>query len=182
MTDETDEPGPSRAEFERVVLPHLEAMARLARFLLAGNPPDAEDLVQDAVLRAYTSFPRFEPGTNLRAWLFRILRNTWVDLLRKRGRQGELADVEADTEDAALEEFRAAAVRARREADLEAALARLPGEFRLVLLLVDGEEMRYDEVAAVLECPVGTVRSRVHRGRRLLRQHLLELWRRPASP
>jgi RNA polymerase sigma-70 factor (ECF subfamily) len=84
--------------------------------------------------------------------------------------------------DAAVEEFRAQAACARTEADLEAALANLPAELRLTLLLVDGEGMRYDEVAQIMECPVGTVRSRLHRGRRLLRQQLLALWRRKANP
>ena len=173
-----------RAEFEASVLPHLEAVSRLARFLMRGNPAEAEDLVQDAVLRAFEAFPRFQPGTNLRAWLFRILRNTYVDLLRKRGHRGEVIDLEdvAPEANPALEEFRAQAARERARADLETALANLPAELKLALLLVDGEGMRYDEVAEVMGCPVGTLRSRLHRGRRLLRQQLLEVWRRKVSP
>lgn len=173
----------SRGEFEAVVLPHLEAMLRLARFLMRGNLADAEDLVQDTVLRAFEAFPRFQPGTNLRAWLFRILRNAYVDLLRRRGRQAELTESLAMPQESnfAVDEFRAQAVRERTEADLEVALAELPADLRLALLLVDGEEMRYDEVAEVMECPVGTVRSRLHRGRRLLREQLLKLWRDRAS-
>lgn len=169
----------SRAEFEAAVLPHLESMARLARFLMRGNRVDAEDLVQDAVLRAFEAFPRFQLGTNLRAWLFRILRNTYVDLLRRRGRQAELIELVAETPESgsAVEEFRAQAARELAEADLETALAQLPAELRLALLLVDGERMRYDEVAEVMDCPIGTVRSRLHRARRLLRQELLEIWR-----
>lgn len=174
----------SRADFEAALLPHLEAMARLARFLMRGNQADADDLVQDAVLRAFQAFPRFRPGTNFRAWLFRILRNAYVDLLRKRGHRAEVAGLEelVAEGDAAVEEFRTQAARARTEADLEAALASLPPELRMALLLVDGEGLRYDEAAEVMECPVGTVRSRLHRGRRLLRQQLLALWRRKASP
>lgn len=166
------------------MLPHLEAMSRLARFLMRGNQADAEDLVQDAIVRAFEAFPRFQAGTNLRAWLFRILRNTYVDLLRKRGRQAELAELDGEIPEnsRAVEEFRAEVVRERTGADLEAALAELPAELRLALLLVDGEGMRYDEVAEVMGCPAGTVRSRLHRGRRLLRQQLLEVWRRKASP
>jgi RNA polymerase sigma-70 factor (ECF subfamily) len=158
-----------RAEFEAALLPHLEAMARLARFLMRGNRADAEDLVQDAVLRAFQAFPRFQPGTNLRAWLFRILRNTYVDLLRKRGRHAEVMDLEemAPEDDPAVEEFRAQVAREGTEADLEAALAQLPAELRIALLLVDGEGLHYDEVAQILECPVG---------------QLLEIWRREASP
>lgn len=179
----SDEGGatPVRLAFEREVLPHLEGVARLARHLLAGRPADAEDLVQEAMLRAYTAYPRFEPGTNLRAWLFRIVRNAYVDRLRRQGRESELAGGDVAPEEVALEEFRAEAARTRREADVEAALAQLPGELRLALLLVDGEGMRYDEAAAVMDCPVGTVRSRLHRGRRLLRQRLLALWRGTAS-
>ena len=171
--------GASPAEFEAALLPHLESMFRLARSLMRGNRADTEDLGQDAVLRAFQAFPRFRPGTNLRAWLFRILRNSYVDLLRRKGRQAELADLEeASAEhDPAVEEFRAQAARERAEADLESALAQLPAEHRLTLLLVDGEGMRYEEAAEVMECPIGTVRSRVHRGRHLLRQYLLEIWR-----
>lgn len=159
-------------------------MFRLARFLMRGNRADAEDLVQDAVLRAFRAFPRFQPGTNLRAWLFRILRNAYVDLLRKRGHRPEAVDLDAlgPEHDPGVEEFQARAAREGAEVDLEAALAGLPAELRMVLLLVDGEGMRYDEAAEVMECPVGTVRSRLHRGRRLLRQQLLALWRRKASP
>jgi RNA polymerase sigma-70 factor (ECF subfamily) len=107
-----------------------------------------------------------------------------VDLLRRKGRQAERNDsIEAASESGpALEEFRAQAARSRAEADVEAALAQLPAELRVALLLVDGEGMRYDEVAEVMDCPVGTVRSRLHRGRRLLRQQLLQVWREKASP
>jgi len=169
----------TQANFEAAALPHLEAMLRLARFLMRGNQADAEDLVQEAVLRAFEAFPRFQPGTNLRAWLFRILRNTYVDLLRKRGHSGEVIDLGAGVSEnsRAVEEFRAEAVRERTEADLEAALAELPAELKMALLLVDGEGMRYDEVAEVMDCPVGTIRSRLHRGRRLLRNQLLGIWR-----
>ncbi len=165
--------------FEAAVLPHLQALSRLGRFLMRGNRAEAEDLVQDTMLRAFQAYPRFQPGTNLRAWLFRILRNTYVDLLRRRGRQAELAEsLDMAPESArAIEEFQAQAVRERSEADMEVALAQLPAELRLALLLVDGEGMRYDEVAEAMDCPVGTVRSRLHRGRRLLRQRLLEIWR-----
>ena len=178
MSDAGGGAQPSRAEFEAAVFPCLEAMFRFARSLMRGNRADTEDLVQDAVLRAFQAFPRFQPGTNLRAWLFRILRNAYVDLLRKRGRQAELADREEALlgGDRAIEEFRAQAARERAEAAVEIALARLPGELRLALLLVDGEGMRYDEVAEVMDCPVGTVRSRLHRGRRFLRNELLGIW------
>lgn len=183
MTDERSGPQFARAQFESAVLPLLGAMARLARFLARGNRADAEDLVQDAVLRAFQAFPRFEHGTNLRAWLFRILRNTFVDRLRRSGREKHLIDRDAEVPETGpdVEEFLARTRRACSAADLEAALERLPTELRLVVLLVDGEEMRYDEVAQVMDCPVGTVRSRLHRGRRLLRQQLREIWRLEAS-
>lgn len=169
----------ARTEFESAVLPHLEAMARFARFLVRANWAEAEDLVQDAVLRAFRAYARFQPGTNLRAWLFRILRNTYVDRLRRHGRESQVIDRDAEAPETgpAVEEFQSQARRERSAADLEAALDELPAELRMVLLLVDGEGMRYEEVAQVMECPVGTVRSRVHRGRRLLRQKLLEIWR-----
>lgn len=183
MTDERSGVQLGGAKFESAVLPFLGAMARLARFLLRGNRADAEDLVQDAVLRAFQAFPRFEPGTNLRAWLFRILRNTHVDRLRRSGREKQLIDREAEVPESGpdVEEFLAHARRDCSAADLEAALERLPAELRVALLLADGEGMRYDEVAHVMECPVGTVRSRLHRGRHLLRRQLLEVWGSRAS-
>lgn len=183
MADERSGGQFAGAQFESAVLPVLGAMARLARFLLRGNRADAEDLVQDAVLRAFQAFPRFEHGTNLRAWLFRILRNTYADRLRRSGREKQLVDRDAEVPESGpdVEEFLAQARRDCSAADLEAALERLPAELRLVVLLVDGEGMRYDEVAQVMDCPVGTVRSRLHRGRRLLRQQLREIWRLEAS-
>lgn len=179
MADERSGGQFARGEFESTVLPHLDAMVRLARFLMRRNRAEAEDLVQDAALRAFEAFPRFQRGTNLRAWLFRILRNTYVDRLRRHGRERELIDRRADAPEAgsALEDFQAQARRDCSAADVEAALGHLPAELRMVLLLVDGEGMRYEEVAQVMECPVGTVRSRLHRGRRLLRQELLAMWR-----
>lgn len=183
MTDERPSGGGAGHEFECAVLPYLNPLARFARFLMRGNRADAEDLVQEAVLRAFEAFSRFQRGTNLRAWLFRILRNTYVDRLRRQGRERRLIDRDADAPETgpAVEEFQSRARRECSAADLEAALGELPGELRMVLLLVDGEAMRYEEVAQVMECPVGTVRSRVHRGRRLLRQTLLETWRGQAS-
>lgn len=171
------------AEFEAALLPHLEGLFRLARSLMRGNRAEAEDLVQDAVLRAFQAYPRFQPGTNLRAWLFRILRNSYVDLLRRKGHQAELAHLDPVVagQDPAVEEFRTRVARERAEADLESALAQLPAAHRLTLLLVDGEGLRYEEAAEIMECPIGTVRSRVHRSRHLLRQHLLRIWRARAS-
>lgn len=170
---------PGREAFEAVALPHLEAVLRFALSLMRGHRGDAEDLAQETFLRAFASFPRFEAGTNVRAWLFRILRNAYVDLLRRRGREPE-AEGEEHSEEAnrlAAAEFRARAARERAAADLEAALARLPVELRTVILLADGEGMPYAEIAQVMECPMGTVRSRLHRARRLVRQHLLAIWR-----
>jgi RNA polymerase sigma-70 factor (ECF subfamily) len=179
MADERSGGQAVRGEFESTILPHLDAMVRFARSLMRGNRAEAEDLVQDAVLRAFEAFPRFQRGTNLRAWLFRILRNTYVDRLRRHGREREPIEQGADVPEAgsALEDFQAQARRECSAADLEAALDQLPAELHMVLLLVDGEGMRYEEVAQVLECPVGTARSRLHRGRHLLRQQLLEIWR-----
>jgi RNA polymerase sigma-70 factor (ECF subfamily) len=183
MTDEPRSGSSASHEFECAVLPYLEPLARFARFLIRGSRADAEDLVQEAVLRAFQAFPRFERGTNLRAWLFRILRNAYVDRLRRQGRESQLIDrdAEAPETDPAVEEFQSQARRECSAADLEAALGELSAELRMVLLLIDGEGMRYDEVAQVMECPVGTVRSRAHRGRRLLRQKLREMWRGQAS-
>ena len=171
-----------RTEFEREALPHLDALFGTA-VRLTRNEKDAEDLVQDALLRAYRFWHHFEPGTNCKAWLFRILTNTFINRYHKGRRDQELAREVAD--DATLtEELHShdAQVRARDpegallgaalSEDVQRALDALPVHFRLPVILCDVEELSYKEIAEALECPVGTVMSRLHRGRRLLAKEL----------
>ena len=161
-------------------LEHADALYRLARHL-AGDAADAEDLVQETYARAFRALSRFSPGTDLRAWLFRILRNAFVDT-RRRERRSPLdpdADLEAAFEHPAPDE---GALRGDRElerlrgivgAEIEAALRQLPEEARLVVLL-DLEGLTEAQIAEVMGCAVGTVKSRLSRSRAALRERLAD--------
>lgn len=171
-----------RTEFEREAMPHLDALFGTA-IRLTRNEKDAEDLVQDALLRAYRFWHHFEPGTNCKAWLFRILTNAFINRYHKGRREQDLTKVVA--EDATLTEelhSRESQARARDpegtllgaalSEDVQRALDALPIHFRLPVILCDVQELSYKEIAEALECPVGTVMSRLHRGRRLLAKEL----------
>jgi RNA polymerase sigma-70 factor (ECF subfamily) len=135
------------------------------------NRQDAEDLVQETCLRAYRFIDRLEDEGRCRAWLFRILTNTFINLYRKAQRTPETVALESGVEaEASGEEV---SLEAALDDDLKAALDALPDEYRIAVLMSDVEEFTYEEIAEILGCPVGTVRSRIHRGRNLLRTHLL---------
>jgi len=175
----------TREAFEREVLPHLDSIYSMA-LRLARNPEDANDLLQDTVLRAYRFFHQFAPGTNSRAWVLTILFNNFRNGYRKRGRE-QVSQSEAEfTERLEAESLAADQTRSDPEAlafanvmepEVSAALDSIPEEFRAALLLVDMQELSYQEVSGVLEVPVGTVKSRVSRGRSLLREALLNFAR-----
>ncbi len=174
-----------REAFEREVLPHLDSIYAMA-LRLARNPDDANDLLQDTVLRAYRFFHQFTPGTNSRAWVLTILFNNFRNGYRKSGRE-QVSQSEAEfTERLEAESLAADQTRSNPEAlafanvmapEVTAALDSIPEEFRAALLLVDMQELSYQQVAGVLEVPVGTVKSRVSRGRSLLREALLNFAR-----
>ncbi len=152
--------------FEAEALPHLRSLYGTA-YRLTRNVHDAQDLVQETCVRALQSFDRYAPGTNIRAWLFTILHRARVDALRRTGRSPETVDL-ADHEPG---------VRANQEAsvagaDLGRALEALPEPFRLAVLLRDIEGFSYEEIGAIAGIPVGTVMSRIHRGRAQLRDVL----------
>jgi len=153
--------------FETDALPHLRALYGTA-YRMTRNAHDAEDLVQETFLRAYRGFDRFEPGTNIRAWLFTILHRVRTDAFRRAGRSPQTVEMIGE----------GPAVPAPQEAlasgaeDIERALAALPEVFRVAVLLRDVEDLSYDEIAGVLDIPIGTVMSRIHRGRVLLRAAL----------
>jgi RNA polymerase sigma-70 factor, ECF subfamily len=132
------------------------------------NAADAEDLVQETFLRAYRAFDRFTPGTNIRAWLFTILYRVRTDALRRTGRSPETVELEGEGPGVAARQE----VQAQVGTDLARALAGLPELFRAAVLLRDGEGLTYEEIARVMEVPIGTVMSRIHRGRALLRAAL----------
>ena len=157
-----------------MALVHLDALYHVA-LRLTRNRAEAEDIVQEAFLRAFRSFDRFNPGTNCRAWLFTILRNVFLNRVRSQGREvleaevGGLDQVQL-TADAQLERNpEERFLQTMLHGDVDRALATLPLAFREAILLVDVEGLTYREVAEVLECPIGTVMSRLSRGRALLR-------------
>jgi len=169
----TDETVLDRAAFDRHVLSHRSELLA-AGIRLAGSRAEAEDLVQEAVMRAWVFWHRFEPGTNGRAWMHRILLNTFINGYRKRRRERDvLAAVQ-------IEELRALGWDARVSMapgeslgdEVSAALSRLPEEFRRVLVLVDLEEQSYRDAATTLGCPIGTVMSRLHRARSAMKREL----------
>jgi RNA polymerase sigma-70 factor, ECF subfamily len=167
------EPG----EFERVALVHLDALYDVA-LRLTRNRAEAEDVVQEACLRAFRSFDRFNPGTNCRAWLFTILRNVFLNRVRSRGREvleaemGGLDQAETTTDTEVGRNPEEQFLQAMLHGDVDRALTTLPLSFRETVLLVDLEGLTYREVAEVLGCPIGTVMSRLSRGRALLRRAL----------
>ena len=160
---------PRRGEFEAEALPHLNDLFRTARHLLA-NGTGAEDVVQDVYLAAWQSFDRFEPGSNCRAWLFRILFHKLHHYRRKWLNPRELQDSEETIGNTAGE--LALGTQELRDEDLLGALAGLSGEYRETVMLIDVEEFSYKDAAEVLGVPVGTVMSRLSRGRKLLRERL----------
>ncbi len=151
--------------FEQTALPHLPAVYRIARHM-AGEQA-AEDLVQETYLRAWKYFHTFDVATNCRAWLFRILRNVWADRWRRPRLEIPFGEKEEnvvepyyDWEDQFLGQ--------ELSGEVEVALAELPTEYRWAVLLADVEELSYQEIAEVMGCPIGTVMSRINRGRRTL--------------
>ncbi len=145
------------------------------------NPTDAEDLVQETSAKAYAAFGQFTPGTNLRAWLNRILTTTFINVYRKRRREpqqalgGDLAEwqMSADRLAPPVPSAEAEALDRTTDSDLLRALRELPGEFRTAVYLADIEGYPYREIAEIMGTPVGTVMSRLHRGRRKIREQLL---------
>jgi RNA polymerase sigma-70 factor (ECF subfamily) len=172
---------PAPSDFEREALPYLPALYAAA-LRMTRHEKDAEDLVQDALLRAYRFFDTFEAGTNCKAWLFRILTNVFCNRYREREREHEILH-EAEASPANVEQFLAGAGADAADAesallghmvsaDVEKALAALPSDFRMAVILADLEDFSYKEIAEIMECPTGTVMSRLYRGRKMLQQLL----------
>lgn len=171
---------PSKPDFEREVMPHMRLLYGVA-LRMARVEGDAEDLVQDTILRAYRFWDTFEAGTNCKAWLLRILTNSFRNRYREREREQEIMD-QAESCDAHLGQFQGQSPRDAESAlfgrmlsrDVEKALAALPTEFRLPVILADLEDLSYKEIAEVMECPAGTVMSRLYRGRKMLQKLLYD--------
>lgn len=161
------------SELPAEALSHLDGLYNLARWLVR-DPVEAEDLVQETYLRALRGIHQFQAGTNLRAWLFQILRNTFFTQYRRRGREPEAVDPEVlDTMATRLGAERggepsAGVPNGTLSVDLKAALEQLPEDYRSVVLLADLEDFTMTEVASIMGCPVGTVKSRLFRARAIL--------------
>ncbi|TAM81561.1 MAG: sigma-70 family RNA polymerase sigma factor [Acidobacteria bacterium] len=151
-------------------MPHLAALYRTAKFLVH-NPAEAEDLVQEVYLEALKSFHRFQPGTNCKAWLFRILFHR-LHHLRRRVLKFSLEDTPRDQDSMAAEPPVPQEI---KDEDILAALDKVPQAFREIVVMADVEEFSYKEIAETLKLPLGTVMSRLSRGRKLLREELAEV-------
>lgn len=170
-----------QVEFEREALPHMNLLYNYG-LRMTGNPADADDLVQETYLKAFRFWDKYEKGTNIKAWLFRIMKNSYINRYRKESKEPDTVDYDevknfyntikhesANTND--LEERIYGNLLADEVAK---GLESLPDDFRTVVILCDIEGLTYEEIAEFVEIPIGTVRSRLHRGRKMLRGKLFD--------
>lgn len=173
-----------RRLFEEQALPFMDQLYAAA-MRMTRNPPDAGDLVQETYAKAFSSFAQFKQGTNLKAWLYRILTNSYINSYRKAQRQPyqnpieeledwQLGSAESITQGRTTRSAEAEAIDHLPDSDVKDALQSIPEDFRLAVYLADVEGFAYQEIADIMKTPVGTVMSRLHRGRRLLRERLAD--------
>lgn len=177
-------PGSETAwDFDSQALPYLDSLYNTA-YRMTGGAQDAEDLVQETFYKAFKYYDKFEEGTNLKAWLFKILKNTFINNYRKKKlepRSVEFAEIEESFEKIVrhdpgneLLDPEAEYLRGVMDGGVKRALDSLPHDYRMVVVLADLEDFSYKEIAQILDCPVGTVMSRLYRGRKMLEKALLK--------
>ena len=168
-------------EFEREAIPHMDILYNYA-LRMTGNADDADDLVQETYMKAYRFWDKYEKGTNIRAWLFRIMKNSYINRYRKETREPDTVDYDQiqnfyhtiRSESADPNDLQEKIFGGLLEDNVTRAVESLPEDFRTVVILCDIEGLPYEEIAEFVDCPIGTVRSRLHRGRKMLRAKLFE--------
>ncbi len=181
MTSEITDASQLRDLFQEQAMPYIDQLYGAA-LRMTRNPSDAQDLVQETFVKAFSAFKQFEQGTNLKAWLYRILTNTFINTYRKKQREPYQGTID-DLEDWQLGGAESTTAMSSRSAEAEAidhlpdtavkeALQAIPEDFRLAVYFADVEGFSYQEIAEIMKTPIGTVMSRLHRGRRLLRDML----------
>ena len=168
-------------EFEKEALPHLDALYNFG-LKLTGQPDEADDLVHETFLRAFRFWDKFEKGTNSKAWLFRILKNAFINDFRKTSREPDKVDYDdiqnfyenIKSDEVKTEHAQEDVFSSLLDDEVSDAITKLPEDFRTVIILSDIEGFTYDEIADFVDCPVGTVRSRLHRARKMLYSTLHE--------
>ena len=173
-----------QVDFEREAVPHMDVLYNYA-LRITGNPEDAADLLQETYFKAYRFWDRYEKGTNIRAWLFRIMKNSYINRYRKESKEPDTVDYDEvknfyntiRDESVDPNDLQEQLFGNLLEDDVVRALESLPDDFKTVVILCDIEGFTYEEIAEFVECPIGTVRSRLHRGRKILQAKLFEFAR-----
>lgn len=181
MDESERDAGLKQKEFSEEILPHLDILYNFA-LRLTTDPIDAEDLVQDTIVKAFRFFNSYEKGTNAKAWLYRILKNSYINNYRRKSKRPQEVDFDevapfyetiraertnsSDLEQKMFDEL--------MDDDITTALNSLPEDFRTVVMLCDVDGFTYEEIANMLDVPIGTIRSRLHRGRNLLKAQLMD--------